>query len=71
MTPAHYQRPLPSFAVPLDTAPEVVVDLQQAFEAVYEQSRLAGELDYARPISPPVDAEWLAQRLRERSGSSK
>lgn len=58
--------PLPRITVPLrDPHPDVVLDLQAAFAAVYTRARYAEDIDYSRPVPPPplrpADAAWVAQ----------
>jgi hypothetical protein len=72
--PAHFERPLPVLPVPL-AAPDldVPVALQPLIEAIYARSRYERDIDYSRPLHPPLGPEeiaWLEQRLRERQASS-
>jgi hypothetical protein len=67
--PAHYFRPLPTFGIPL--APpdsDITLVLQPLVDAVYSRSRYDRDIDYRRPLRPPLcptDAAWLDERLGE------
>jgi hypothetical protein len=71
--PAHFQRPLPSLSVPLTAPdPDVPLDLQPMIEAIYARSRYHRDIDYSRPLTPPLTAEettWLAQQLQARQAT--
>jgi hypothetical protein len=48
-------------------APDVPLALQPLIEAVYARSRYARDIDYSKPLQPPLpeaEAAWLAERLR-------
>jgi hypothetical protein len=66
--PASFRQPLPVIPVPLARPdPDIPLALQPLIEAVYERSRYARRLDYAKPLTPPLGPEesaWLAERLR-------
>jgi hypothetical protein len=66
--PSFRDRPLPSVPVPLNKPDrDVALALQPMIEAIYERGRYAEEIDYTRPLVPPLNAEetaWLEQRLR-------
>ncbi len=69
--PATFQRPLPPIPVPL-SPPDVDVrlDLQPLIAAVYTRSRYGRDLDYSRPLQPPLgpdESAWVAELLRTRS----
>jgi hypothetical protein len=70
--PVHYRQPLSEIPVPLASPdPDVSLNLQPLIEAVYERSRYARRIDYARPLTPPLppeDTAWLEQQVRARSG---
>jgi len=69
--PAYYTEPLPSIPIPL--APpdaDISLDIQPMVEAIYTRSRYERDIDYRRPLHPPLstaDAVWLEERLRLRS----
>ncbi|HZV04224.1 MAG TPA: DUF4058 family protein [Gemmataceae bacterium] len=69
--PAYFQRPLPSILVPLSPPDaDVRLDLQPLIAAIYRRSRYEADLDYSRPLHPPLTDEesaWLAEQLRARS----
>jgi hypothetical protein len=66
--PAYFDRPLPTVPVPLaHPDPDIPLALQPMIEAVYERSRYARRIDYAKPPDPPLTPEqtaWLQERLR-------
>ncbi len=68
--PAHFLRPLPPLSIPLASPdPDVTLALQPLVEAVYARSQYDRDLDYSRPLHPPLcpaDAAWLQDRLGER-----
>lgn len=60
--------PLPRIAVPLRAPhPDVVLDLQVAFNTIYTRARYADDIDYSRPVPPPplrpADAAWVVQSV--------
>lgn len=65
--PVYLREPLPSIAIPLGgTDPDIDVDLQVAFNTVYERACYAALLEYRRPPDPPLDSgdeEWARQVL--------
>jgi hypothetical protein len=67
--PAYLERPLPIVPVPLRKPdPDIPLALQPPIEAIYERGRYAEEIDYTRPLDPPLSAResaWVEQRLRE------
>lgn len=67
--PAHFRRPLPSAPIPLAARdPDILLDIQPLVGAVYDRSRYERDIDYHRPLHPPLDPEdaaWLEQRLRQ------
>jgi hypothetical protein len=71
--PAHFLRPLPVIPVPLATPdPDVPLALQPMIEAIYARSRYDRDIDYTRPLRPPLgpaETAWLEERLRERQAS--
>jgi hypothetical protein len=66
--PVHFLKPLPEIPVPLASPDaDIPLALQPLIAAVYERSRYARRLDYAKPLTPPLPAEvmtWLEQRGR-------
>jgi len=58
---------LPAITVPLaGSDPEVPLDLQTAFTAVYDRAGYDYSLDYRHPVEPPLtdeDAAWVQQQL--------
>lgn len=71
--------PLPTFPVPLaDGDPDVPLNLQQAFEEVYDEAGYDIELPYGRSLQPPPrksDATWVRSLLskwrRQRNGHAR
>lgn len=67
--PAYFQRPLPALAVPLSRPDaDVPLNLQPLIEAIYERWRYDQDIDFTRPLNPPLQAEevaWLEQHLRK------
>jgi hypothetical protein len=61
------RQPLPTIPVPLaGDDPDVALDLQAIFTAVYDRAGYGYSLDYSRPIEPPLsaaDAAWVRQIL--------
>jgi Protein of unknown function (DUF4058) len=66
--PAFFDRPLPPIPVPLSRPdPDLTLALQPLIDAIYERGRYREDIDYARPLTPPLTAEqsaWLEQQLR-------
>jgi hypothetical protein len=64
--PAHFREPLPTLLVPLSHPdPDVRIDLAPLIAAIYERSRYHRDIDYSKPLHPPLteaDAAWLAGR---------
>jgi hypothetical protein len=69
--PAFFQgslRPIPVPLAPPDA--DVQLDLQPLVAAIYARSRYNRDLDYSRPLQPPLtdgESTWLAEQLRDRS----
>jgi hypothetical protein len=65
--PAHFLRPLPNLSIPLSAPdPDITLALQPLVDAVYARSHYDRDLDYRRPLRPPLraaDAAWLEERL--------
>ena len=72
--PAHYRRPLPAIPVPLAKPdPDLSLSLQPLVEVIYQRYHYERSIDYAKPLTPPLDAadaDWLEQQLRARSRPS-
>jgi hypothetical protein len=66
--PAFFTEPLPEIPIPL--APpdaDIRLNLQPFVEAIYARSRYARDIDYRRPLQPPLspsEQAWLEERLR-------
>jgi hypothetical protein len=64
--PAYCTEPLPVIPVPLAPPdPDVVLDLQPLVAAIYERSRYDRDIDYRRPVDPPLsaaEAAWLTSQ---------
>jgi len=60
---------LPALPVPLaDDDPDVIMDLQEVLDAVYERAGYQHYLNYERDVEPPLDAadaEWVSQILED------
>jgi hypothetical protein len=53
--------------------PDIPLNIQPMIEAIYARSRYYRNIDYARPLTPPLAAEestWLAQQLQSRQGNT-
>jgi len=65
---AHFLRPLPPIPIPLDAPdPDITLALQPLVNAVYARSRYDRDIDYDRPLDPPLsptEAIWLKERPR-------
>ncbi len=61
--PRTVREPLPSIAVPLLPAdPDVTLKLQPVFARAFDRGGYESDLDYRRPLSPPLrpgDEEWV------------
>jgi hypothetical protein len=45
------------------------LDIQPFVDAIYARSRYEQDIDYHKPLAPPLSTEeqaWLEERLRER-----
>lgn len=66
---------LPAVPVPLRIDEgSVTVPLQDVFDRVYDEAGYAYSANYGRPLAPPLsgaDAEWVAERLRERATGAR
>jgi hypothetical protein len=65
---AYFDRPLPVIPVPLSKPDaDLELALQPLIEGIHERSRYDEDIDYSRPLTPPLTAEekaWLEKRLR-------
>lgn len=65
--PAHFDRPLPTIPVPLSKPdPDLSLALQPLVDSIYERSRYGKDIDYTKPLMPPLSAKevaWLEKRL--------
>jgi hypothetical protein len=72
--PASFTEPLPPLTIPLlPPDPDISLDLQPLVDAIYARSRYHRDIDYRRPLSPPLSAAeqgWLEERLRDRPTKS-
>ncbi len=68
--PASAMRALPTIPVPLASPDaDVRLNLQPLVAAIYTRYRYDQDIDYSRPLDPPLsvnDAEWLKQQLISR-----
>ncbi len=68
---AHSLRPLPLLPVPLDDPdPDVMLDLQVMILAICERNRYAQDIDYTKPVDPPLseaEQSWLREHLPKQS----
>jgi hypothetical protein len=66
--PATFTEPLPPLPIPLAPPdPDIVLDLQPFVGAIYASSRYGSDIDYDRPLDPPMsagEAAWWERRLR-------
>jgi hypothetical protein len=66
--PTFFDRPLPTIPIPLTRPdPDIALALQPMVEAIYQRSRYAQDIDYTRPLDPPLSPEqiaWLQERVR-------
>ena len=71
--PWSLRQPLPSVPIPLEPEdPDVVLDLQAAFSAVYDRACLEYSLDYEGEVEPPLpeaDAPWAKTLLADWGGA--
>jgi hypothetical protein len=72
--PAHFREPLPSLPIPLNYPDaDIRIDLQPLIAAIYERSRYDRDIDYRKPLEPPLaeaDAAWLAETIKGRKSRS-
>jgi hypothetical protein len=66
--PILLEGPLPKINVPLlDGDPDVTLDLQQAFQTIYDLYGYDQTVDYTRPPAVPLSTEqmaWVSERLK-------
>ncbi len=67
--PAYLTEPLPAIPIPLiPPDADISLDMQPFVEDIYARSRYERDIDYSRPLSPPLstaEAAWLQERLRD------
>jgi hypothetical protein len=67
--PASFTKPLPPIPIPLlPPDPDVSLDFQPFIQAIYARSRYERDIDYRRPLDPPLsqrEQDWLDERLRK------
>ena len=65
--PATFTEPLPPIPIPLAPPdPDITLELQPFIGAIYARSRYGRDIDYRRPLQPPLspaEAAWLGERL--------
>jgi hypothetical protein len=66
---AYFHVPLPEIPIPLAAPdPDIKIAFQPLVEAVYARSRYDRDIDYRRPLRPPLsppEQAWLDERLRQ------
>jgi hypothetical protein len=66
----HYRHPLPAIPVPLlSPDPDLTLDLQPLINDIYALGRYDEQIDYARPLTPPLSAAetaWVRDVLKDR-----
>jgi len=71
--PASLTEPLPPIPIPLlPPDPDISLDLQPFVAAIYARSRYERDIDYRRPLQPPLtppEQAWLEERLRRQEGA--
>jgi len=64
---------LPAFRIPLRRSDlDVVLDLQGAIEAAYEEGAYERAVDYSGPLAPPLeadDAQWVNELVAQRGAT--
>ena len=70
----HHHKPLPTIPVPLSRPdPDVPLALQPLIEAVYVRSHYDRDIDYAKPLTPPLspdESAWLQEQLKARQAQA-
>lgn len=68
--PAHFAKPIPQISIPLASPdPDIHLALQPLVDEIYARSRYHRDIDYGKPLKPPLSSEelvWLQARLGER-----
>jgi hypothetical protein len=71
--PAPFTEPLPPIPIPLlPPDPDISLDLQPFVAAIYTRSRYERDIDYRRPLQPPLsppEQAWLEERLRQQQAA--
>ena|ERR671934_266516 len=66
---ASFIAPLPPIPIPLAPPdPDIALDIQPFIDAIYARSRYERDIDYRRPLEPPLsaaEAAWWEERLRD------
>jgi hypothetical protein len=67
--PATFMAPLPPVPIPLASPDQdITLDIQPLIETIYARSRYERDIDYGRPLLPPLrptEVAWLEERLRQ------
>jgi hypothetical protein len=69
--PVYFTEPLPPVPIPL--APpdaDISLEIQPFIEAIYARSRYERDIDYRRPLYPPLstaEAAWLEERISHKA----
>jgi hypothetical protein len=73
--PAYFNRPLAPIPVPLSRPdPDIPLTLQPLIETICQRGRYEEEIDYTKPLTPPLgpkEAAWLKQQLRASAAPRK
>jgi hypothetical protein len=68
--PAHFRHPVPPIPIPLAPSdPDITLSIQPLIEKIYVRSRYERDIDYRRPLDPPldsVDEAWLRELVESR-----
>jgi Protein of unknown function (DUF4058) len=69
---AYCLRPLPPIHVPLAKPDhDIPLDVQPMIDEIYQRFRYQRSIDYAKPLSPPLDhaeSDWLEKQVRAKRG---
>ncbi len=72
--PAFFTRALPAIPIPLlPPDPDIPLAIGPLVDKIYTRSHYDLDIDYRRPLSPPLSAAetaWLEERLREQQGQA-
>jgi hypothetical protein len=67
---AFFDQPLPTIPIPLSKPdPDIPLALQPLVDSIYQSSRYYVDINYSRPLTPPLTNEqvaWLEQQLKGR-----